>query len=157
MKSILAALAGLIGLSSASLGVTYTPYTTQSGCKTAADITQDFGIIYKHGNYSTVRLYDSNCNSVAQIIKTIKSYKQSTELFVGVGTVNFDNLQQETQDIIDQVNGDWSMIRTISVGNEGLGSIYTASNIQGYINQVKSQLQKAGYEGPVVTVNIFYQ
>lgn len=73
-------------------------------------------------------------------------------LFLGIFDIT--QLHDECQTIIDAVNGDWSLINAVSVGNElvnrggaSVGEVTTA------IGQVRDTLKGAGYGGPVVTVD----
>lgn len=73
-------------------------------------------------------------------------------LFLGIFDIN--QIQSECQTIISAVKGDWSVVNTVSVGNElvndGGASV---GQVTGAVGQAKSILKAAGYSGPVVTVD----
>lgn len=100
--------------------------------------------------FSVVRLYGTDCNQVANVLAAIKG--KGVSLFLGI--FDLSQIQTECQTIIDAVKGDWSLINTVSVGNELVNNGgASVGQVTAAIGQVRSTLKAAGYNGPVVTVD----
>ena len=101
-------------------------------------------------SHDVVRLYGTDCNQVANALAAGKA--KGIKLFVGIYNVTL--VASSVQILSSAVNGDWSMINTVSVGNElvndGLASV---SQVVGAVNQARTALRSAGYNGPVVIVD----
>ena len=73
-------------------------------------------------------------------------------LFLGI--FHLDKLEDESKTLISAVNGNWGLVNAVSVGNEvvnsGRGSV---GQVTAAIGQVRDILKRAGYSGPVVTVD----
>jgi exo-beta-1,3-glucanase (GH17 family) len=73
-----------------------------------------------------------------------------------VGVFNIDDCAGEVQTIIDAFNGDWSHVAAVSVGNELVNSgTKSVDQVVAAVNQARSLLRGANYQGPVVTVDTF--
>lgn len=104
------------------------------------------------GSYSLVRIYGTDCDQIVNTYKAAKSI--GVKLFLGIWDIN--QVQAEAQKIIAGLNGDWSIVHTISVGNELVNSGQASpQKVVGAINQARKILRAAGYQGPVVTVDTF--
>lgn len=100
--------------------------------------------------YSVIRLYGTDCNQVANVLAAIKG--KGISLFLGI--FDLTQIQTECKTIIDAVKGDWSLINTVSVGNELVNSGgASVGQVTAAIGQVRSALKASGYNGPVVTVD----
>ncbi|KAL9043492.1 MAG: hypothetical protein Q9214_003326 [Letrouitia sp. 1 TL-2023] len=130
-----------------SFGVSYSPYNADNSCKSADQVAKDFSEI---NGYQVVRLYGTDCNQVANVLAATKG--SSVQLFLGIFDV--DKIQEECSTLSKAVNGDWSRVRAVSVGNElvNKGAADT-SKVIGAIGQVRTILKGSGYNGPVVTVD----
>ena len=129
-----------------SSGISYTPYNADNSCKSTSQVAQDFS---KISGYGLVRLYGSDCNQVANVIAATKG---SVSLFIGIFDIN--SIQSEVQTISQAINGDWSQVNTVSVGNELVDSgKASASQVVAAVGTARSALKSAGYNGPVVTVD----
>lgn len=54
------------------------------------------------------------------------------------------------------LNGDWSNIKTVSVGNEGVNNgQYSVSDVKAAVEKARECLSESGYSGDVVTVDTF--
>lgn len=129
-------------------GISYSPYHDNHNCKTSSEIAQDIGNM----NMDLIRLYGTDCNQVANTLTALKG--KSTQLMVGIFDVGSAN--SEAQTIIDAVNangGSWNQINTVNVGNEVVNNGGSVSQVTAAVSSVRSQLQKAGFKGPVVTVD----
>ena len=129
-----------------SSGVTYTPYNGDHSCKSESQIAQDLADIQ---SYQVVRLYGTDCDQVAKVLKVTKG---KVSIFAGV--FNIDNAQKEIEIISSAVRGNWKVINTVSVGNELVNSrSKLVSQVTSAIAAARSALKQKGYNGPVVTVD----
>jgi exo-beta-1,3-glucanase (GH17 family) len=114
------------------------------------DIANDFQRLA--GNYSFVRICGTDCNQVAKVYAIAKSY--GMKLFCGIWDPA--SVQNEANTIIAAVQGDWSMVHTVSVGNELINNGKASpQQIVSAVRTARSILRAAGYKGPVVTVDTF--
>ncbi|OLN87632.1 Cell surface mannoprotein MP65 [Colletotrichum chlorophyti] len=131
-------------------GIAYAPYTAAGQCKTAAQIDADFAEL--GGKYSVVRTYGTDCNQVANAIPAAK--KAGVKLFLGIFDIG--TIAPQVQTIASAVSGDWSLIDTVSVGNELVNNgKASAQQVITAVEQTRQLLRAAGYNGPVVTVDTF--
>ena len=98
--------------------------------------------------FDVVRLYGVDCNQIANVVAA----KTGMKLFIGIFDIN--SIQSEVQTIASAINNDWSLVQTVSVGNElvnsggaSVGAVVSA------IGTARTLLKAAGYTGPVVTVD----
>ncbi|KAH7122872.1 glycoside hydrolase superfamily [Dactylonectria macrodidyma] len=130
--------------------VSYAPYTAKGGCKTGAQIADDFAKL--NGTYSIVRMYGTDCDQVA--LAHGAATDMDFKLFLGIWDV--DAVADEAKKIIDGMDGDWEKVYTISVGNEVVNSGTASSEkVVAAVKQARNILRDAGYHGPVVTVDTF--
>lgn len=128
-------------------GISYSPYNSDSSCKTQAQINED---ISRVDGYSLVRIYGTDCNQTAMV----NAAALSKGMQVMASVYDITSVQSEIQSIIDAGNLD--NIHTVAVGNEGVNDgTYTVDAVVSAIGQARSQLQAAGYTGNVVTVDTF--
>ncbi|KAF4512130.1 hypothetical protein G6O67_001310 [Ophiocordyceps sinensis] len=121
-----------------SFGVSYSPYHANHKCKSKKEISQDFERFVKSSlrrfgkSYSMVRIYGTDCDQVAPIRTAAKAHDMKVFL------------------------GDWSMVDTVSVGNELVDKDKMfLDNVVRAVDETRSALRDAGYQGPVVTVDTF--
>ncbi|CAD6456012.1 4bb43fbb-fb90-4c5b-b468-08e0779dd3ae [Sclerotinia trifoliorum] len=134
--------------SSGGFGFAYSPYMANSACKTQDQVNQDFAAI--PSSYSTVRIYGTDCNQVTTTLVAAKKY--GFKIFAGV--YDFTEVATETQAIVDAVNGDWSVITTISIGNEWVNNgITDAAGVASAVATARGILSAAGYTGKIVAVD----
>lgn len=130
------------------MGVSYSPYQEDHSCKSQDEVTRDF--IRMKDKYSMVRLYGTDCDQVDKVYASAKS--MNFNLFLGVWDPQ--NVQEETQKIVDAIGNDWDMVRFVSVGNEVIDrGEATPQELIRAVKQARSMLRDAGYTGPVGTVN----
>lgn len=131
-------------------GVTYSPYKGKGGCKTADEVDADFAAVAP--DYGVIRLYGVDCDQVATVYAAAKKY--GNKLFLGIFDIN--SIEQSVSTIAAGVQHDWSIVDTVSVGNELVNSGgATLGQALGALSQARSALRSAGYEGPVVVVDTF--
>ncbi|KAK1999655.1 cell wall glucanase [Colletotrichum falcatum] len=131
-------------------GIAYAPYTATGQCKTAEQIDADFAQL--KGKYSVVRTYGTDCNQIANVLLAAK--KAGVKLFLGI--FDLSSIPTQVATIVSAVNSDWSLVDTISVGNELVNNgKATAQQMVTDVGQARQLLRAAGYTGPVVTVDTF--
>lgn len=129
-------------------GLTYSPYKV-GGCKTTEEVATDFEQL---DGYSTVRIYGTDCNQVANVLAAAKP--KGMKLFAGV--YDIDACSSELDIIISAVSGDWSAIDTIAIGNELVNAgTKTPAEVGAAVSIAKTLLSAAGFTGNVVTVDTF--
>lgn len=134
--------------SAGALGITYSPYSNSGQCKSTDQIASE---VAKLSGYSIIRLYGVDCSQVSAVYKA-KAANQ--KLFLGVYDVG--NIANDIQTMNDAINGDWSSVDTVSVGNELVNSgKASVSDIAGYVSTARTKLSSLGYTGPVVAVDTF--
>ncbi|KAI1760913.1 glycoside hydrolase superfamily [Hypoxylon sp. FL1150] len=130
-------------------GVTYSPYKGSGGCKTADEVDADFAVMAQ--SYGVIRLYGVDCDQVAMAYAAAKNH--GNKLFLGIFDIN--SLGQSIATIATGVQNEWSIVDTVSVGNELVNNGGTVSQSLGALSQARSALRAAGYQGPVVVVDTF--
>ncbi|KAI1454638.1 glycoside hydrolase family 17 protein [Annulohypoxylon moriforme] len=131
-------------------GVTYSPYKGSGGCKSASEVDADFALIAK--DYGVMRLYGVDCNQVATAYAAAKKY--GNKLFLGIYDIS--SVEQSVSTMAAGVKNDWSIVDTVSVGNELVNNGgATVDQSLSALSQARSALRAAGYQGPVVIVDTF--
>ncbi|KAL9136423.1 MAG: hypothetical protein Q9175_002382 [Cornicularia normoerica] len=129
-----------------STAVAYTPYNADQSCKSTSQVVADFR---KISGYEVVRLYGTDCNQISNVIAATHS---SVRLLLGIFDIN--SIQSEVQIISSAVNGDWSLVNSVTVGNELVNTgRASASQVVAAIGTAKAALKAAGYNGPIATVD----
>ncbi|KAM3086423.1 hypothetical protein ACMFMG_000558 [Clarireedia jacksonii] len=137
-----------VAASSGGWGFAYSPYMADKACKSQDQVNADFAAI--PSGYSTVRLYGVDCNQITTGVVAAKKY--GFKIFAGL--FNFNSVSADTNTLIKAVNGDWSTITTISVGNEWVNNGVTdVAGVAGAVSTAKSLLRAAGYTGDIVSVD----
>ncbi|EFQ30504.1 cell wall glucanase [Colletotrichum graminicola] len=131
-------------------GIAYAPYTATGQCKTAEQMDVDFAKL--EGKYSVVRTYGTDCNQIANALPAAK--KAGVKLFLGIFDIS--SIPAQVATIVSAVSDNWSLIDTVSVGNELVNNgKATAQQMVTAVGQTRQLLRAAGYTGPVVTVDTF--
>lgn len=131
-------------------GVTYAPFNDDNTCKSQDKVNKDMDEIARL--YSFVRIYGVSCDQTRKVVQAAR--ERYIRVFAGV--FELQNLPANVDEIIRVAAGDWSVFHTISIGNELVNQ--GQSSVQDVVNAVNSarrQLRRAGYQGPVVTVDTF--
>jgi len=135
-----------------SYGITYSPYNSDQSCKTGDQIAKDLATL---DGYNMIRMYGVDCDQAGPIIKAAKS--KDMKVFAGLFEITGVEAQIEKlkSAVEENAGGDWSIIDTVSVGNEGINNgQYSISDIRSAVNTAKSSLPSE-YSGSVVTVDTF--
>ncbi|KAI1122049.1 glycoside hydrolase family 17 protein [Nemania abortiva] len=131
-------------------GVTYSPYKGDGNCKTEAEVDRDFSLFSK--DYGVVRLYGVDCDQVSTVSKAAKKY--GNKLLLGIFDIN--NVDSAVDTMATSLNYDWSMVDTVSVGNELVnnGAATTEQSLTA-LATARTCLRARGFQGPVVVVDTF--
>ncbi|KJZ76189.1 hypothetical protein HIM_04271 [Hirsutella minnesotensis 3608] len=133
-----------------SFGISYAPYSANHACKSRDEIRNDFGQFGPR--YGTVRIYGTDCDQVRSVCDAAKS----NGMRVMLGVWNPNDVVNEINRIVTGVGGDWGLVHTVSVGNELVNNHQaTPSEIVRAVSEARAILRRAGYTGPVVTVDTF--
>ncbi len=126
--------------------VTYSPYNADNSCKSTQQVAGDF---QKLTGYQLIRLYGTDCNQVANVLAATN---KKVKLMAGI--FNIDNILGEIGIMTSAVNGDWSLINSVTVGNELVNTgAKTVAQVTAAIGATRAALKSKGYTGPVVTVD----
>jgi len=151
--------------SSKPFGLAYSPYTSSGGCKDVSAIASDLQSIEAAG-YQSIRLYGVDCNQVPNVLSAMAQIGCNMKLMLGV--FDLSTATSQASQIISAMNGDWSKVITVSVGNEPVNNgLASPATVVSTTSAVRSQLRayfplhlneanfSAGYTGPVVAVDTF--
>ncbi|KAI0206006.1 glycoside hydrolase family 17 protein [Astrocystis sublimbata] len=131
-------------------GITYSPYKGNGNCKTAAEVDRDFSLFSK--DYGVVRLYGVDCDQVSTVSQAAKKY--GNKLFLGIFDIS--NVDSAIATMAAGLNYDWSVVDTVSVGNELVNNGgATVQQSLAALSEARTCLRAAGYQGPVVVVDTF--
>ena len=74
------------------------------------------------------------------------------------GIYDINNVGPETQQFIDAAHNNWDAVDTVVIGNEAVSDgMATVPQVVAAVNQARSMLRAAGYNGKVVTVDTSQQ
>ncbi|OAX85267.1 hypothetical protein ACJ72_00355 [Emergomyces africanus] len=140
---------GTPDLPTKGLGVCYAPYRSDGGCKSAKEVDDDFSKLDK---YNVIRFYGVDCDQVPKIVAAAK--KHNKKLFAGIFDIN--DLDNGLKTLIEGAKSSWSIITTVSIGNELVNSGQASADaVVKAVNTARSKLRAAGFQGAVVTVDTF--
>lgn len=136
------------------LGITYDPYKGTSNnvdCKTADEITADFNTMK---DYKIVRIYGNDCGQIPVAVRAAKQNGQKLMGGIYAPLQNVNDVVSALSSAVKQENGgSWDIISLVSVENERVNAkAMTASDAQSTIDQARSALRSAGFNGPVGAV-----
>ncbi|KAH8429849.1 putative cell wall glucanase (Scw11) [Aspergillus melleus] len=146
------------GVSGKQMGMTYSPYTNDSQCKSKSDVLSDIAVIAQKG-FSHVRVYSTDCNSLEYIGEAAR--KHSLQLIIGVFIDGSGISGAQEQVTAISKWAEWDLVTLIVVGNESIQNGYcSASELAGFIASSKSKFEAAGYSGQITTtepINVWEQ
>lgn len=132
--------------------MTYTPYTSSGQCKSASDVASDIASIKSKG-FTTVRLYATDCSGVENVGSACKSNGLKMIMGIYIDASGLSNGYAQISELTSwgQSNG-WDNVEMVVAGNEAIFNGYcTASELAGFLGDVKSKFSAAGFTGPVTT------
>ncbi|KAL3479509.1 glycoside hydrolase superfamily [Aspergillus californicus] len=134
-----------------AFGISYSPYNADSTCKNDAEVQSD---IDKLTHYAYVRIYGIDCDQTRKVVKAARVH--NLQVFAGV--YDLANLHASLDVILTATRGDYSILHTISIGNELLNrGAGTVGAVTAAVGDARAYLRSRGYGGPVVTVDTFNQ
>jgi len=129
--------------------MTYTPYSSSGGCKSAGEVMSDIQKIHGMG-FTTVRTYSTDCSTLQFVGNACKAAGMKMIIGIFIDESGIGGAQSQLHDILSW--GQWDLVESAVVGNEAIFNGYTqASELAGFIGQVKGALQGAGLSVPVTT------
>ncbi|KAL9078594.1 MAG: hypothetical protein Q9157_002477 [Trypethelium eluteriae] len=134
-------------------GIAYTPKHADQSFKSQSEVNADFDTFTKTEKYELVRLYGSDGQQTA---KAIKAAKRHPGMKVMAAVFDIKQVSTEVKRIISDVDGDWDMIHTVDVGNELINKKQaTVNQVAAAVQTAREMLKKAGYDGCVITIDVF--
>lgn len=133
----------------------YSPYNNDQSCKDAQTIANDIYYLHSKG-IKSLRIYATDCDSLTAALPVVNTLGMQVTQGTWIDADGIDSGDYQLAAIIayGQANG-WNGFRRILIGNEGISNgWYTAQQIADKINDSRSQLRAAGYNGPVSTAEI---
>ncbi|KAK4499180.1 hypothetical protein PRZ48_009693 [Zasmidium cellare] len=132
--------------------MTYTPYTSGGECKSASDVADDIAQIKAKG-FTTVRLYATDCSGVENVGSACNEHGVKMIMGIYIDSAGLNKAREQIQQLVNwgQSNG-WDKVEMVVAGNEAIFNGYcSASELAGFLGEVKSAFKAAGYSGPVTT------
>jgi exo-beta-1,3-glucanase (GH17 family) len=132
--------------------MTYTPYTTDGGCKDAAGVLTDITAIKAKG-FTTIRIYGTDCGGLASVGDACKANGMKMILGVFIKADGIAAARPQIGEIVTWGNaGHWDMVVMIVVGNEAIHSkACDASSLASFISEAKGAFTAAGQGSIPVT------
>ena len=132
-----------------SWGLTYSPYTTQGGCKDTGTVAADMAEIARKG-FSSVRVYSTDCSTLENIGTSARNNGLKMILGVWISSSGISGAQGQVSDIVNWAQ--WDLVELIVVGNEAVFNGYvSASALADFISSSAKSFKNAGYTGAVTT------
>lgn len=128
-------------------GLAYSPYNADGSCKNQDQVHADFGAF---SGYGFIRSYGVDCDQV----NTMLNAALAKGMTMVAGIYDIADVASETQTLIDAAKNNWNSIDTVVVGNEAVtNGMAAVDQVVSAVDQARSMLQAAGYNGKVVTVD----
>ena len=140
------------------MGMTYSPYANDGGCKDQATVLKDVAEIAQKG-FSHLRIYATDCNGLENVGKAAKQHNLKMILGVYIDGSGISKAQEQ----VDSINqwAQWDLVTLIVVGNEAVNDGYVSvGQLAGFISSSKQTWKASGYTGDVTTtepINIWEQ
>lgn len=129
--------------------ITYTPYTSSGGCKSADQVSSDLKSIAQKG-FSAVRTYSTDCSGLQNIGAAAEANGLQIILGVYISSSGCSGAQSQVSDIISW--GKFNLVPIIVVGNEAIFNKFTtAGELASFISSAKAKFKAAGFTGQVTT------
>ncbi|CAK7232781.1 hypothetical protein SBRCBS47491_008387 [Sporothrix bragantina] len=135
--------------------ITYTPYTTTGGCKSASQVLVDLQEIKAKG-FTTIRVYSTDCDTLPNVGAACESVGLKLIIGVFIGEVGCDNANPDVASQIAAIKawGQWDLVELVVVGNEaGNQGFCTPAQLKALIVEVKEIIVEAGCSVPVTTTD----
>ena len=136
--------------------ITYTPYTSSGGCKSASDVLTDITNI-KNAGFTTVRVYSTDCDTLPNVGSACEANGLKVILGIFIGEVGCDNSSPDVADQISSIKtwGNWDIVELVVVANEAIfNGFCTVGQLKTLITTVKTEFSSCGYTGPYTTTDV---
>ncbi|KAL3478957.1 putative beta-glucosidase btgE [Aspergillus californicus] len=135
---------------SAQMGMTFTPYDSDGGCMSKANVLEQVGLIKQKG-FTHVRVYGTDCHTLEYVGAACEAH--SLMMILGVTVESGTGLEGARPQFSEIVSwGKWDLVSLIAVGNEVVNSrIDSAANLASFVSDAASAFQAGGYTGQVTT------
>ncbi|KAB8234065.1 putative cell wall glucanase (Scw4) [Aspergillus alliaceus] len=129
-------------------GIAYAPYNGDGTCRSRDGIFED---MEKMNNHGYVRIYGVDCDQTRHVVDAARQY--GMKVFAGV--YDLQDFPDSLDLIINAASGDWSVIHSVSIGNELVNKGQNPQDVVDAVHTARAKLRAAGYQGPVVIVDTF--
>jgi exo-beta-1,3-glucanase (GH17 family) len=140
------------------MGVTYSPFSDDGGCKSKAQVLADIGLAKLKG-FTHVRVYSTDCDTLENVGEACDINDLKMILGVFIDNTGIQDAKKQVDTICEWAQ--WEMVSLIVVGNEAIQSYgIDAGSLAGFIKSAKQQFVSSGYHGDVTTtepINIWQQ
>lgn len=131
--------------------MTYSPYTSSGGCKSASAVSTDMAAIASKG-FSSIRLYSTDCSGLSHVSSAASSHGLQLVLGVFISETGISEAASQIHEIVSWANGNFENVEMVVIGNEAVFNGYcSASELASFLASARSILKSAGYTGPVTT------
>ena len=141
--------------------MTYTPYDSSGGCKSADVVLSDLQLIKSKG-FPRIRMYSTDCNQLSTVADQAISLGLQLTMGIFIDSTGIARGNSELQQLIAW--GKWGSVDIINIGisqdifqliigNEAVfGGLMSAGAMVAFIGSCTSALRAAGYGGIISTV-----
>ena len=136
--------------------MTYTPFRSDSNCKTAEEVLEDVAKIAAAG-FTTLRVYSTDCDTLPNVGAAARAHGLRLIVGIFIGTVGCDNTDPDVGEQIAALKAwkQWDLVDLCVVANEALfNGFCTVSELTNLITHTKSELGSVGYNGPFTTTDV---
>lgn len=131
--------------------MTYSPYTSEGGCKDQGTVASDIAKIAAKG-FTSVRVYSTDCSTLEFVGAAAKTSGMKIILGVFISDSGISGAQPQVDAIAQWAQ--WDLVELIVIGNEAVfNGQCSASDLAGFISSSKSTFKGAGYTGAVSTTD----
>ena len=163
--------------SSRQWAINYFPYTPAGNCKTALTVRSDVALIHQLG-FSTIRIHAGDCNALYSVGSACQIY--GMRMILGIHIDDLDSTGNSASDEDDESKGPderaalalaeeqlmelfvwsksetfpgWDLLEMVVLGEETIhNGFLSPTSMSNLLYTTRTRLRKAGYEGPVTTI-----
>jgi exo-beta-1,3-glucanase (GH17 family) len=129
----------------------YTPYAQDGSCKSADVVAQDIASIKGKG-FNGVRIYATDCSGLPNVGNACRQngMKMIVGIFIDGGGLG--PAHEQLNQLATWGKDNWDLVEMVVVGNEAIFAGHcSASDLAGFIGEVRNTLRGVNYNGPVTT------
>ena len=117
----------------------------------ASDVASQIAELASDG-YNAIRLYAVDCDTISSAVPAAKK----NGLAVLAGLYNLDSITSDLESMSTQLDGDFSYLSALAVGNEWINSgEATVSQVVDAIKEARDYLETTNFAGKVTSVDTF--